>query len=239
MQEAGYDATATRFGLHSHGQYVDWKQGIVFSDNPDDELTCSTKGVTHTFEHVIPSHLLQLKASDMLDIMGFSSYPDPMRPADPSSISSMQDTLGRLRKTLGLMDHIAQRYGKHTSGPFTGQYKKQALAVEYATHFKHPEETAHQQQHTQMYFEVMKSYPWVLGALWYEPTYCFCNWEGGQGSLYHGWANGAERHEAPTAALATWGSFAHSPGAASPGLAEGRRLHSHLGHALAKLSLGQ
>lgn len=166
IHRAGFDDTRTRFGIHSHVQFVDWKQGITFSSDNNNELTTSVHNKIFSFENVIPDYILTKRASDMLEIMGFSSYPAPMTPKDPSSNSSMQDSLARNRTTLELMDKVAQRYGKHTNGHFKGQYKKQALAVEYTSAFNYPEQIQYQQEHTHIYLTMLKSYPWMLGTLW-------------------------------------------------------------------------
>ena len=215
IRHAGLDDSTTRFGLHSHVQYVDWKNSIVYTPNTDNELTLDFQGTTYSYAGVIPTYILDLRAADMLEIMGFSSYPEPMAPAG-SSRASLQATFQRLRKTLNLMDEVAKRHGKHTSGPWAGQYKKQALVVEYASEFAHPEQLAAQQQHTHMFFDILRSYPWMLGALWYEPTYCYSNWAGGKGSLYHKWSDAGMTHQAPTPTMITWGSYAHSPPVGQP-----------------------
>ena len=149
----------------------------------------------------------------MLDIMAFSSYPNPVTPAVPFTTSSMQATFSQLRTTLGLMNQVASRYGRFNSGPYTDQYIKQGLAIEYASAFSYPSEVEYQQQHTQLYFDTLQAYPWFLGALWFEPTYTYNNWEGGKGSLYHKWnsSNAEQTPEAPYAMLTTWASFAQSP----------------------------
>ena len=133
--------------------------------------------MVYTFTDVIPEYLLKLRASDLLDIMGFSSYPEPVRPDDMSD-GSIQATFGRLNTTLGLMDKVAQKYGKFDRGRFAGQYVKQCLAVEYATAFQYPDQISFQQLSTQLYFGILKAYPWVLGSLWYEPTYANAIYEG-------------------------------------------------------------
>lgn len=215
---------------------MDWKQGITFSSDNNNELTTSVHNNIFSFENVIPDYILTKRASDMLEIMGFSSYPAPMTPKDPSSNSSMQDSLARNRTTLELMDKVAQRYGKHTNGHFKGQYKKQALAVEYTSAFNYPEQIQYQQEHTHIYLTMLKSYPWMLGTLWYEPTYCYSNWAGGKASLYYRWTSDDKTHEAPTANMITWGSYAHSP-AGAIGLHSSSHRHN-LANTLAKLTIG-
>lgn len=76
------------------------------------------------------------------------------------------------------MDKVAQSYGKFDSGMYAGQNVKQGLAVEFATTFHYPDQTADQLLDTQLYFGILKSYSWFLGALWWEPTYGFNNYEG-------------------------------------------------------------
>lgn len=212
LSDSGFDPSLTRYGLHSQLKYLDWRQRTVYNDtNPDLELTISSGHVNCSFEGVIPDHLLQQRAADMLDIMGFSSYPTPIGPVDIASNSSLNATFNQLRQVLSVMDGIAERYGKYTSGPFVGQYKKQGLAVEYASKFFYPDQMLAQQQHTQMYFQVLQSYPWVLGALWFEPTRAFSDWSQGAASLYHKWTSGTSTNAAPTPTLAYWGSFSRSP----------------------------
>ena len=162
--QAGFAVSATRFGLHSHGQYIDFKQSVVYSTaDPNNEVAVSHNNVACDFTGIIPANILNLKASDLLDIMGFSSYPLPQTPVDPSSTASQMATFGRLQTTLGLMDQVAQRYGKFTTGPYTGQYVKQGLAVEYASTFHYPDQTGYQQQHTTLFFQILQAYPWFLG----------------------------------------------------------------------------
>lgn len=182
--------------------------------DPDLELAVSVNGTSCTFDGVIPDNILNLRAADMLDIMGFSSYPTPTRPEDVSSTASLNSTFDAVRHTLSPMDTVVSRYGKHTSGPFAGQYRKQGLAVEYASDFLYPQELQAQQQHTRIYFQLLQTRPWFLGALWWEPTWTYTNFQGGSASLYHKWssgANGTNTNQAPTSTLAYWGSFAESP----------------------------
>lgn len=213
--KAGFDSALTRYGLHSQQKYVDWKQSLVYNTtNPDLELAVSVNGTNCSFEGVIPQNILTVRAADRLDIMGFSSYPSPTRPNNVSSTRALNETFHAVRQTLSLMDEVVSRYGRYTEGPFLGQYRKQGLAVEYASEFSYPDELQYQQQHTKMYFDVLQSRPYFLGALWWEPTYAFNNWNGGSASLYHKWTSGAfnnDTNEAPTSTLAYWGSFARSP----------------------------
>ena len=213
MQQAGFDPDLTRYGLHSHQQYVDWKQSLVYNTtDPNMELSVTVNGTNCSFEGIIPQSLLDLRAADMLDIMGWSAYPNPLHPESVTSNSSLNATLDDLRQTLSLMDSVVSRYGRYSLGPFFGQYRKQGLAVEFASQFGFPEEMEAQKYHTDMFFETLQSRPWMLGALWWEPTKAYNNWGQDSASLYHTWSSDSYgTNEAPTPSLAYWGSFARSP----------------------------
>lgn len=213
IQQAGFDPALTRYGLHSHEQYINWKQSLVYNTtDPNLELSIHVNGSNCSFEGVIPQNLLDLRAADMLDIMGWSSYPKPLQPEIVTSNSSLNATLDDLRETLSLMDGVVSRYGRYRFGPFVGQYRKQGLAVEFASQFSFPDEMEAQQYHTDMYFETLQTRPWVLGALWWEPTKAYNNWAEDSASLYHTWSSGTYgTNEAPTPTLSYWGSFARSP----------------------------
>ena len=213
IQQADFDPALTRYGLHSHQQYINWKQSLVYNTtDPNLELSIQVNGTNCSFDGVIPQNLLDLRAADMLDIMGWSSYPEPLQPEIVTSNSSLNATLDDLREILSLMNSVVSRYGRYSSGPFVGQYRKQALAVEFASQFSFPNEMEAQQYHTDMYFETLQTRPWVLGALWWEPTKAYNNWAEDSASLYHTWSSGAYgTNEAPTPTLSYWGSFARSP----------------------------
>ena len=70
LMQAGGNVAATRYGLHSHGQYIDFKQSVVYSSSPDNEVTVSYDGVACDFTGIIPDNILSLRASDLLNIMG-------------------------------------------------------------------------------------------------------------------------------------------------------------------------
>lgn len=153
MQQAGFDPDFTRHGLLSHEQYVDWKQSLVYnSTDPNLELSVNVNGTNCSFEGIIPQNLLDLRAADMLDIMGWSAYPHPLHPETVTSNSSLNATLDDLRQTLSLMNSVVSRYGRYSSGPFVGQYRKQGLAVEFASQFAYPDGMEAQKKHTDMFF---------------------------------------------------------------------------------------
>jgi len=143
----------------------------------------------------------------MLDIMGFSGYPDPMDPGD-NSLTSFQKTFNRLNTTISKMQPIVNRYGKYANGPFAGQWKKQAFVVEYATTFVSPRNDTDAANHARMFFNIIKPIDWFVGALWWEPTYCFNNWEHDSASLYHGTYSTGKSTALPVPELKVWGSFA-------------------------------
>ena len=211
IEAAGFSTDAVRYGLHSHGQYVQWKEGFVHG--PDQHSQSDLKdasGASCPGPNVIPSSILAQNASEMLTIMGFSAYPDPMTPKDIDSASSQNATLDRLRKTLDQMQGYAEAYGKYTEGPFKGQWKLQGFGVEYATAFSY-KDTAQEQQLTEMMWETVKGYSSFLGMLWWEPWYCYNDWQGGKATLCHILPQKGKTGEAPTELLKTWGKAAVSP----------------------------
>ncbi len=213
---AGLDVSNVRYGLHSHGQYMDWKQSVVYNiDNPDLEKTNKDKsGKVCDFKDIIPDDLLNASAADMLDIMGFSAYPEPMTPTDIHSDTSLLATFGRLNTTLDLMTKVVERYGRWEDGPFKGQYKKQALGVEYATNFgigQTEDQIRQKSRHTQMMWDILTPREFFLGMLWWEPWYCVNNWEGGDAALCkRSYENGGSQ-VTPVDTMRIWGQRARSP----------------------------
>lgn len=211
IKAAGFSTEAVRYGLHSHGQYVQWKEGFVHGpdQHSQSELTDS-KGNPCSGTNVIPSDILAQNATEMLTIMGFSAYPDPMTPTDVNSPASQNATLDRLRKTLDQMQGYAEASGKYTEGPFKGQWKLQSFGVEYSTAFPY-KQTSQEQELTKMMWETAKSYSSFLGMLWWEPWYCNNNWMGGQATLCRFSIEESETTMTPTQLLKTWGAAAVSP----------------------------
>lgn len=132
---SGLSTATTRYGLHTHGQYVQWKEACVHGPNPSSQTELKDTSDATCSNSVIPQNILSQNASEMLTIMGFSAYPVPMTPVDINSESSLADTLTNLTETLTQMQGYAESYGKYTDGPWAGQYKLQGLGVEYATSF--------------------------------------------------------------------------------------------------------
>lgn len=208
---AGYSTDTVRYGLHSHGQYVQWKEGVVHGPNPPSESDLKdSSGNACSGAQVIPTDILAQNASQLLTIAGFSAYPDPMTPTDINSVDSQKATLDRLQKTLTQLQGYAEAYGKYEDGPFKGQYKLQGLGVEYATSF-HDDEVAQEQALTELMWQTVKGYSAFLGMLWYEPFYVYGDWEGGLASLMRKSGSGDVSGEVPTDMLKTWGEAAVSP----------------------------
>lgn len=210
IKAAGFSTDTVRYGLHSHGQYVQWKEGLVHGPNPLSETELMNSKKATCSNSVIPANILSKNASTMLTIAGFSAYPDPMTPIDIHSHASQLDTLGRLTATLGQLQGYAEAYGKYTSGPFAGQYKLQSLGVEYGTSYT-SDQIPQQQAHTELMWQTVKGYSSFLGMMWYEPWYCRSDWEGGKASLCHAISIDGNNGEVPTDTLKTWGNAAVSP----------------------------
>lgn len=163
---AGMSTSTVRYGLHSHAQYVDWKEGCVHGPSPLSQTSLTTSsGTICDFTSVIPSSLLSSNVSQLLTIIGFSAYPDPMTPLDINSTSSQEATLGRLNNTLHLVQGYAEAYGKLDTGPFAGQYKLQSLGVEYGTPYTYAQ-IPQEQEHTKLMWDLVKSFDSFLGMQW-------------------------------------------------------------------------
>lgn len=207
---AGLPTAAVRYGLHSHGQYVQWKEGVFHGPNPTSQTELKDTSGKTCSNSVIPTDILAANASELITIMGFSAYADPMTPRDINSPSSQHDALNRTMTTLTQMLGYAEAYGKYGSGPFAGEYKLQALGVEYGTSYTY-EQVPQEQQITTMLLSFLQQIPNVLGMLWYEPWYCHGDWEGGRAGLCHNIDSNGISGQAPTDTLKTWGAAALSP----------------------------
>ena len=207
---AGYSNATVRYGLHSHGQYVQWKEETVHSPKQLSQTDLKdSSGKTCTGEPAIPADILAQNVSTMLTIAGFSAYPDPMTPTDINSADAQKATLNRLTETLTQIQGYAEAYGKYDSGPFAGQHKLQSFGVEYATSFS-ADEILQQQTHTELMWKTVKGFENFLGMMWWEPWYCYNHWEGGKATLCKT-GTWEENSETPTDTLKTWGKAAVSP----------------------------
>ena len=212
ISAAGFPTDTTRYGLHSHGQYVQWKESLVHGPNQlsQSDLMDFNKA-NCSGQSPIPANLLAQNITTMLTIMGFSAYNDPMTPIDINSLSSQNATLDRTRTTLTQLQAYSDAWGKATDGPFAGQYKLQSLGVEYGTSFTY-EQNPQQLSLTEMTIRTVKQFPAFLGLLWYEAWYCFGDWERGDAALCHRVTDDSKiTGEAPTETLRMWGAAAVSP----------------------------
>ena len=207
---AGLSNAIVRYGLHSHGQYVQWKESLFHGPNPSSQIDLKDSSGNTCSNSVIPVEILSANASELITIMGFSAYADPMTPVDINSAVSEQNALNRTLTTLTQMMRYAEAYGKYESGPFAGEYRLQALGVEYGTTYTY-EQIPQEQQITTLLWSLIKQFPNVLGILWYEPWYCHGDWEGGRAALCHNIDSDSISGEAPTNTLKTWGAAALSP----------------------------
>ncbi|KAL8855145.1 MAG: hypothetical protein Q9221_000051 [Calogaya cf. arnoldii] len=216
IKAAGFATDTVRYGLHSHGQYVQWKESVVHGPKRASEISMTkVDGSPCDGPSPIPANILAVNASELLTIAGFSAYPEPMRPTDINSAASLQASLGRLEDTLTQIQGYSKEYGRYGSGPFAGQYRLQALGVEYASHFSYPDEIEQQQKHTEMMWDVVRRFSaTMIGVFWWEPWYCNNHWEGGKATLCHliaGAQGSSELGEAPTDTLKTWAAAARNP----------------------------
>ncbi|MCJ1474093.1 hypothetical protein MMC13_002751 [Lambiella insularis] len=194
-----------RYGLHSHGQYVQWKEILVHGPSPASQTTLTTpSGTACDFSTVIPAAVLAQNASALLTVMGFSAYPDPMTPADIDSAASIAATLGRLNDTLAQLQSYADAYAA-----VPGQAPLRSLGVEYATGYT-AAQIPQQQAHTRAMWALVKGYASLLGVMWWEPWYSYNDWEGGNGALCGRTGGGNVTGEMPTETLTTWGEAAVS-----------------------------
>jgi len=212
ISAAGFLTDTTRYGLHSHGQFVQWKEGFVHGpDQHSQSELLDSNQASCSGQNPIPADILAQNATNMLTIMGFSAYPDPMTPADIYSVSSQNDTLTRHVQSLTQMQGYSDAWGKHTDGPFAGQYKLQSMGVEYSTRYTF-EQISQEVALTELMFKTVKQFPAFLGMLWYEAWYCYSDWQGGDAALCHRVTNDPNiTGEAPTDTLKTWGAQAVSP----------------------------
>ena len=204
---AGLPSDTVRYGLHSHGQYVQWKESVVHGPDQASQKDLLDSSKKPCSENPIPADLLAQNVSTMMTIAGFSAYPDPMTPTNINDASSQESSLDRLSKTLTQLQGYAESYGKYADGPFAGQYKLQSLGVEYATKFA-DDQIPQEQALTELMWKKVKSFDSFLGMMWWEPWYSYNDWEGGQATMSkHVGRNG----DAPTDTLKTWGAAAVSP----------------------------
>ncbi|PRP86581.1 hypothetical protein PROFUN_05219 [Planoprotostelium fungivorum] len=203
VTEAGMDPSYTRFGLHNHVQYTQWKTPLIWGAKRLSEQIQSVGSNRCNFSAYIPSNILNANVTDDLDIIGYSAY---VSKPDNSSMAALNASFADTYRRNDQLNKIIPAWGRWQSGPFAGQYKKQALGVEYATPFNPNTEATDAANQMNMLFKVTKAWEWYLGTLWWEPTYNFNNWNGGLAVLYSGIYNGTQTPAWPVSYLKDWGA---------------------------------
>ncbi len=219
ITKKGFNQQYTRFSVHTTSNPFrdDTMFGLVFgsTDNvlngtkPDrDQYYYDSNGVKGQLMTMIPDNIRNANLRDLVDIMGTSLYPSS--PAGNTQ-ADFDATFSQINSDMASWVSRINAYGKRTSGPFSGDYVKQFLIVEYATRTNSTFTVPVQQAHTTYFFNQLAQYPWALGAMWWEPTYAHNNWYGGDGSLYRAQAWDATLQDwpifNPIQTLTTWGSF--------------------------------
>lgn len=203
IKKAGFDPAKTRFAFHSttnpYRNRSMWER--TFENKTDaDRINYDKDGQPLGLNTAVPAAIRDVKLSDLIDIIGFSVYPPELKDDSPASID---DSLKQFREDLAYFNERIPKYGRYENGPFQGQFKKQALVVE----FGHKDGAI-----VPPFFATMAPYDWMMGALWWEPTYGSNNWFGSQGSLYRRtvWDEKLKIWAAlkPVPWLQTWGSYA-------------------------------
>lgn len=192
LTAAGMDPTLTRYGLHSHGQYFPWKTDVVYNQSPSAETSIQQGNISCSARGIVPEPLYSTRAADVLDIMGFSGYPNPSTPVTMDKVG-YNATFAPIYTNLAAAKPVVERFGKHASGPFKGQYVKQVLLAETGMSFVSPNQMPFAAAAWDMFFKIFDSLDWVLGALYWEPFYGRNYWEGGRASLYREDPNGPYR----------------------------------------------
>lgn len=203
IARAGFDVRKTRFAFHTttnpYRNRATWER--TFANKPDaDRINYDEKGNALGLNTAVPAAIRDVKLSDLIDIIGFSFYPPQLKDDSPAAIDA---SLKQFREDLAYFDARLPQYGRYTDGPLRGQWKKQALVVE----FGHDDGAI-----VPPFFAAMAPYEWMMGALWWEPTYGSNNWYGSQGSLFRRTQWDAENKIwatlKPVPWLQTWGSYA-------------------------------
>jgi hypothetical protein len=208
ITEKGGDTAYTRFSVHTttNPYRVSSTYDRIF-DQPDiNETDYVVNGVDQGVVSIIPADIRNTRLKDLVDIMGASVYP----PAPTSgSAADIAISLAQFTNDWGYVGSKIISFGKWTSGPYIGQYRKQGLVVEYA--LGSVTEAVRIAAVKEFLNVILNSYPWVIGTLWWEPEYANNNWYGGTAELYSGVGWNATTLTVPvfkeTPSLAVWGSY--------------------------------
>ena len=104
----GFFASSVRYGLHSHGQYVQWKRSVFHGPNPLSQTELKDSFGNICSNSVIPAQILSANVLELITIMGFFAYADPMTSRDINSPASQHDALNRTITTLTQMMGYAE-----------------------------------------------------------------------------------------------------------------------------------
>jgi len=208
ITEKGMDNAYTRFAMHttSNTARIRSTYDRIFNQPEINETNYVVNGVDNGVVSIIPADIRNTKLKDLVDIMGSSEYP-----AVPASTSAadIATSLAQFNSDWGYVGSKITSFGKWTSGPFTGQYKKQGLVVEYA--LGNLTETVRIAAVKEFLNEISNNYPWVIGALWWEPEYANNNWYGSTAELYNKVEWNTTTQTWPvfkeTSTLVVWGSY--------------------------------
>ena len=155
--------SSVRYGLHSHGQYVDFKEECVHGPSARSQTNLTTSnGAVCDFSSVISSSMLSPNVSQLLIIMGFSAYPDSMTSTDINFSASEEATLGRLNKTLSLLQGYAEILIQGLSRDNTSCNH---WVCDYGTSYTYAQ-ARRQQAHTKLMWDVVEVYNSLLRIQW-------------------------------------------------------------------------
>jgi hypothetical protein len=214
IRKAGMDPAYTRIAVHGstspgHARFL---FNNIFCNRQDAENVYYRYGKPIGVVTAVPAALRKIHLRDLVDIMGFSCYPDPPYNGTKRAFDA---SLEQLTDDLAYYNSILPAYGKYNTGPYYGQPRKQSLVVEFGvpTNQHYGFDVPRQQRFVTAFFNDISVYPWMLGAEWWEPGYGRNNWCNNQGSLYRTTKWNSKLNDyavlAPITTIKTWGSFAN------------------------------
>jgi len=213
LAKEGFDRALTRFAVHTTGNPFRCRNTFnhIFNNHPDAESVYYDRDRPRGVVEAVPESLRRIRLADLVDVMGFSCY--PQLPKDGSR-KAFDQSLLQLAGDLKYLQPGIERYGRYDSGPFSGEFRKQVLVVEFAagTQADIGVDVPRQQKFISQFFRRLAAYPWTLGAIWWEPGYANNNWYHDEGSLFRRSAWDQSRQIwttfMPIQTVHTWASFA-------------------------------
>ena len=224
IKKRGLPVDKTLFSVHAASDpgVIEWMFGNVFgtedearnhthADRDQYFYSGDTRGPLMTS---IPAHIRKVNLRDVVDIMGGSFYPH--HPTAETK-EAYDKALSPLTQQLDNIQNRLESYGKYTSGPYAGQWKKRFLVVEFGTDTDEYFTTASAERQSRFltyFWNSLARYPWTIGAMWWEPTYCNNNWFADKGSLYRHVPDFSQKSLSdtvgdcrPLTGIVTWGKF--------------------------------